>query len=133
MMSNVDGTMTRKLVPMIKACNNYMNDSKTIEKTTVLSEGKYIINIDKPIDVKIKTNLFKHYISTMSRFASTVKLEIGKINGTDDDIVTFYMHCDNEENNIFCIKENEVEEKIAKLYGDDYICKCYCMTKSYII
>ena len=128
----VAGQDVKKLVPMIRACNNYIDDSKTLEKTTVLNEGKYLINVNKPIDVRIKTNLFKPFISTMSRFASVVKLHIGKVKGTDDGMVIFDMHCDNEENNIFCIKEDEVEGKIAKLYGDDYICKCYCMTKSHL-
>jgi hypothetical protein len=117
---------------MIRACNSHVDDSRALEKTTILNEGKYIINVDQAIDVRIKTNLFKHFISTMSRFASVVKLNIGKLHNSDDGIVIFEMHCDNEENNIFCIKEDEVEEKIAKLYGDDYICKCYCMTKSYM-
>jgi len=47
-------------------------------------------------------------------------------------MILFEMHCDNEENNIFSMNDDEVETKITKLYGDDYVCRCYCLSKNYL-
>ena len=66
----------------------------------------------------------------MSKFASNIKICVGKIKASEEGVVVFEMQCDNEENNIFCVKENELHGKISHLYGYDYVCRSYCFTKA---
>lgn len=40
---------------------------------------------------------------------------MGQLKDSGDGIIIFEMQCDNEENNIFCLKAEEIDEKIKHL------------------
>jgi hypothetical protein len=116
---------------MIKAYNAYVKDSKSLEKTIMLPQADNSCKLftEKSVNIKVNTNLFKQFISMMSRFASIVNLRMGVLQTTGDGIIIFEMQCDNEENNIFCVDKNDLDEKIKHLYGTDYECRCYCINR----
>jgi hypothetical protein len=84
---------------------------------------------DKTISVKVGTNSFSSFVSTMSKFSTDVTLLMGQNKLTGDGVIVFEMNCDNEENNIFSVRRCDVQEKIKHLYGSDYTCRCYCVNK----
>lgn len=69
----------RVITPMIKAYNAYVKDSKSLEKTIMLPNTNNSCKLftERSVNIKVNTNLFKQFISMMSRFASIVNLRMG--------------------------------------------------------
>ncbi len=102
-----DGVVTS--IPRIKAHGSYAKDSQSIEKVVKMPNGHACKSFtDKTISVKVSTNTFSSFVSTMSKFSTDVNLLIGKSKSTNDGVIVFEMNCDNEENNIFSVRRCDV-------------------------